>query len=346
MEFTAEQIAQYLKGTVEGDPLASVNRIAKIEEATRGTITFLANPAYTPYIYKTNASIVLVRDSFMPEKELHCTIIRVRDPYGSLASLLELYKSSIPEKKGISSLAFLADSTTTGKDVFVGAFSHMGDNSKLGNKVKVHPHCYIGNNVSIGDHTVLYSGARIYDDCVIGKNCTIHSNAVIGADGFGFAPQGENGFRKVEQIGNVIIDDNVEIGAGTAIDRATMGATRIHQGVKLDNLIQIGHNVVIGENTVIAGQSGVAGSTKIGRNCMIGGQVGISGHLTIGDDVKIAAQAGVSSHIKDGQVFMGSPAFDASRFRKAFVHFRNLETLVKKIEALEAAVGRLQKGKD
>lgn len=338
MEFTAEQIASYLGGRVEGDKLATVSRVAKIEEAGKGTITFLANPAYTPFIYTTGASIVLVSDSFIPEKEVKSTIIRVRDPYGALAQLLELYKSSIPEKKGISSLAFTAENMEADEDVYVGPFVYIGKNVRLGKHVKLHPHCYIGNNVTIGDHTVLYSGARIYDDCVIGSNCTLHANVVIGADGFGFAPQGENGFKKVEQIGNVEIGDHVEIGAGTAIDRATLGSTRIRNGVKLDNLIQVGHNVVIGENTVIAGQAGIAGSTKIGRNCMIGGQVGISGHLQIGDDVKIAAQSGISSHVKSGQIIMGAPAFEASRFRKAFIHFRNLEKIVSRIDALEKVI--------
>jgi UDP-3-O-[3-hydroxymyristoyl] glucosamine N-acyltransferase len=341
MEYTAGQIASYLGGKIEGDSLAKVSRVAKIEEATHGTITFLANPAYTPYIYKTGASIVLVSENFVPEKKISSTIIRVKDPYGALAQLLELYKSSIPEKIGISSLAFMPENLSAGVDVYIGPFVYIGDNVKLGKQVKLHPHCYIGNNVTIGDNTVLYSGVRIYDDCVIGNNCTIHSNVVIGADGFGFAPQGENGLKKVEQIGNVVIEDHVEIGAGTAIDRATMGSTRIRKGVKLDNLIQIGHNVVIGENTVIAGQAGIAGSSKIGSNCMIGGQVGISGHLNIGNDVKIAAQSGVTSHVKDGQIIMGAPAFDASRFRKAFIHFRNLEKIVSRIDELEKSIKNL-----
>jgi UDP-3-O-[3-hydroxymyristoyl] glucosamine N-acyltransferase len=340
MEYTAEQIANYVGGKIEGDPLAKVNKVGKIEEATAGSITFLANPAYTPFIYKTGASIVLVSETFVPEQAIPCTIIRVKDPYGALAQLLELYKKDIPEKEGISSLAFLTESMSAGEHVYIGPFVCIGKNVKLGKHVKVHPHCHVGDNVTIGDHTVLHSGVRIYDDCVIGNNCTLHANVVIGADGFGFAPQGENAFKKVEQIGNVVIGDHVEIGAGTAIDRATMGSTIIHKGVKLDNLIQVGHNVVIGENTVIAGQTGIAGSTRVGRNCMIGGQVGISGHLTIGDDVKIAAQSGVTSHVKDGQIIMGAPAFEALKFRKSFIHFRNLEKIVARIDELEKKTGK------
>jgi UDP-3-O-[3-hydroxymyristoyl] glucosamine N-acyltransferase len=343
MEFTAEQIARFLDGMVEGDPLATVSRVAKIEEAGPGTITFLSNPAYTQYIYTTGASIVLVSHSFQPESPLPCTIIRVSDPYASLAKLLELYKKSRPEKKGVSPLAFLSDGVEVGEDAYVGEFTSVGEQTRLGKGVKIHSQCTIGSQVEIGDHTVIHPGVRIYDHTVIGKDCTIHSNAVIGADGFGFAPEGGNGFRKVEQIGNVVIEDGVEVGAGTAIDRATLGSTRICKGVKLDNLIQIGHNVVVGENTVMAGQTGVAGSTKIGRNCMIGGQVGISGHLNIGDQVKIAAQSGVSGHVRDGQVVMGAPAIEATRFRKSFIHFRNLEKIVDRIDQLEAA---LKKGRE
>ncbi len=336
MEYTAKQIAGFINGTIEGDDTVSVNQIAKIEEALPGTITFLANPAYTQYIYTTQASIAIVSNAFIPEHPLPCTLIRVHDPYASIAQLLEIYKRSLPKMTGISSLAFVASSSTPGENNYVGEFAYIGEGVSLGNNVKIYPHCFVGNNVSIGDDTILYSGVRIYDQCLIGNHCTIHSNAVIGADGFGFAPQGENGFLKVQQIGNVVIEDHVEVGAGTYIDRATMGSTIIRKGVKLDNLIQIGHNVVIGENTVIAGQAGVAGSTKIGRNCMIGGQVGISGHLVIGDHVKIAAQSGISSNIKSGEIRMGAPAFEASKYRKSYIHFRNLDVIVKRLEHLEA----------
>lgn len=342
MEFTAKQIAGFLNGEIEGDPESKVSGISKIEEAIPGTLTFLANPAYTQFIYSTGASIVLVNKSFIPEKKLTPTIIRVEDPYGALARLLEMYKSSQPEKTGISPLAFISDNSPAGENNYIGEFVYIGESVRLGKNVKIYPHCYIGSEVSIGDGTILYSGVRIYDHCIIGSDCTLHSNVVIGADGFGFAPQGESGFMKVAQIGNVIIEDKVEIGAGTAIDRATMGSTTIGKGVKLDNLIQIGHNVTIGDNTVMAGQAGVAGSTKIGRNCMIGGQVGIAGHLTIGDDVKIGAQSGISNNIKSGEIRLGSPAFDAVSYRKAYVHFRNFEKIMQRIDMLEAEIKRLK----
>ncbi len=342
MEFSARQIAEFLQGDVEGDPEAKVSKIAKIEEATQGSLTFLANPAYTPYIYTTGASIALVSKDFEPEQPLDCTLVRVKDPYGALAKLLELYQKSIPEKTGISKMAFISTSATVEKDAYIGAFAYIGENVTLGKNVKIYPHCYIGDNVKIGDNTILFSGVRIYDNGQIGSDCTIHSNAVIGADGFGFAPQSDQNYRKVAQIGNVVIEDHVEIGAGTTIDRATMGSTIIKRGVKLDNLIQIGHNVVIGENTVMAAQCGVAGSSKVGKNCMIGGQVGLSGHITIGDNVKMAAQTGVPSNVKDGQIIMGSPAMEASKYRKAFIYFRNFEKLAKKIDELEKEVKRLK----
>ena len=342
MEYSAKEIADFLQGQIEGDPDVKVSQIAKIEEASAGTMTFLANPAYTPYIYKTNASIVLVRSDFVPEQALMATLIRVEDPYGALARLLELYQKSLPQKTGISDLAFISSSAEVPDDNYIGAFAYIGDHVKLGKNVKVYPHCFVDDHVTIADNTVLFSGVRIYNNCRIGANCTLHANAVIGADGFGFAPQTNNNYKKVAQIGNVVIEDSVEIGAGTTIDRATLGSTIIKKGVKLDNLIQIGHNVVVGENTVMAAQVGVAGSTKIGKNCMIGGQAGISGHLNIGDDVKMAAQAGVSSHIKDGQIIMGSPAMEASKYRKAFIHFRNFETLVKRIDELEKELKKLK----
>jgi len=342
MEFSASQIAEFVQGTIEGNPEIKVNRFSKIEEATCGSLTFLSNPAYTPHIYTTSASIVLVANSFVPERKLMCTLIRVADPYGALATLLELYQNQLPQKTGISPLAFIATSATIGVGAYIGEFAYIGENVKLGDQVKIYPQCYIGDQVSIGSGTVLYSGVRIYRDCIVGKDCTIHSNAVIGADGFGFAPQSDNHYRKVAQIGNVVIEDHVEIGALTAIDRATMGSTVVKKGVKLDNLIQIAHNVVVGENTVIAAQSGIAGSTRIGKNCLFGGQVGISGHLTIGDEVKMAAQTGLGNNLKDGQIVMGTPAIEASKFRKAFVYFRNFESLVKRIDELEKKIAAPQ----
>ncbi len=342
MEYSAREIADFLQGRIKGNPDVKVSHLATIEDASTGAMTFLANPAYTPHVYKTNASIVLVREDFVPEQPIAACLIHVKDPYGSLARLLELYEQGLPQKQGISQLAFISPKASIGKNAYIGAFAYVGEHAKLGKNVKVYPHCFIDDNVSIADDTTLYSGVRIYKSCKIGTNCTIHANAVIGADGFGFAPQTNNNYKKVAQIGNVIIEDMVEIGAGTTIDRATLGSTIIRKGVKLDNLIQIGHNVVIGENTVMAAQVGVAGSTKIGKNCMIGGQAGISGHLNIGDDVKMAAQAGIPSSIKDGQIVMGSPAMEASQYRKAFIYFRNFEKLVKRIDELEKELKRLK----
>lgn len=342
MEFSASQIAGLLNGTIEGNPGVTVNQFSKIEEAGPNALTFLANPAYTPYIYKTNAAIVLVSNTFVPEQPLTSTLIRVADPYTALATLLDLYKKQSPQKSGISSMAFIASSANLSADAYVGEFAYIGENVKTGKNVRIYPHCYVADNVTIGDDTTLFSGVRIYEECRIGNACTIHANAVIGADGFGFAPQSDSNYQKVAQIGNVVIEDSVEIGAGTTIDRATMGSTLIKKGVKLDNLIQVAHNVVIGENTVIAAQTGIAGSSRVGKNCMIGGQVGISGHLSIGDEVKIAAQTGVSSSIKEGQIVMGSPAMDATRFRKSFIYFRNLENLVKRLDELEKALKALQ----
>ncbi len=341
MEFTARQIADFLEGKLEGDDRITVSNIAKIEEAGNGDLTFLANPAYTPYVYTTKASIVLVHDDFIPENPIHGTLIRVKDPYGALARLLDLYQQSIPQKTGISDLAFISPNASIGTNVYIGAFAFIGENVTIEDNVRIFPHTYIGDHVFLGKDSQFFSGVRIYPNTNIGSNCTIHANAVIGADGFGFAPQTDNNYKKVAQIGQVIIEDNVEIGAGTTIDRATMGATIIRKGVKLDNLIQIGHNAVIGENTVMAAQAGVAGSSKIGKNCMIGGQAGISGHLSIGDNVKMAAQAGVPSNVKDNQIIMGSPAMEASQYRKAFIHFRNFEKLVKRIDELEKKLKKL-----
>ncbi len=342
MEYSAREIADFLQGRIEGDPDVKVSHIATIEDASVGAMTFLANPAYTPHVYKTKASIVLVREDFVPEQVIEACLIHVKDPYGALARLLEMYEQGLPEKQGISQLAFISPKASVGENVYIGAFAYVGENVKLGKNVKIYPHCFIDDNVHIADDTILYSGVRIYKNCKIGIKCNIHANAVIGADGFGFAPQTDNNYKKVAQIGNVVIEDMVEIGAGTTIDRATLGSTIIRKGVKLDNLIQIGHNVVIGENTVMAAQVGVAGSTKIGKNCMIGGQAGISGHLSIGDDVKMAAQAGIPGSIKDGQIVMGSPAMEASQYRKAFIYFRNFEKLVKKIEELEKELKKLK----
>ncbi|MFN3556500.1 MAG: UDP-3-O-(3-hydroxymyristoyl)glucosamine N-acyltransferase [Bacteroidales bacterium] len=342
MEFSAKQIADFLKGEIEGNPDVKVNTLSKIEEAQEGSLTFLANPAYTPFIYTTGASIALVNRDFMPEKPVSATLIRVENAYQSLALLLNLYQQSMPQKSGISSMASISKTASLGKDLYVGEFVSIGENVTIGNNVKIYPNCYVADNVVIGEGSKLYPGVKIYENCIIGKECTLHSGAVIGADGFGFAPQSDNNYIKVAQIGNVILEDYVEIGANTTIDRATMGSTIVRKGVKLDNLIQVAHNVTIGENTVIAAQSGIAGSSKVGKNCMIGGQVGISGHITIGDEVKIAAQSGLSSNVKNGKIIMGSPAFDHDKYIKAYIHFRNFEKLIKRLDELENQLKELK----
>ncbi len=335
MEFSAKQLAEILNGETEGNPDVLVHKLAKIEEGVEGSLTFLANPQYTPYIYDTDASIVIVSSSFVAEKPVKATLIRVEDAYKGFATLLDYYNQIKSKKAGIEQPSFVAESATLGEEIYLGAFAYIGENAKIGNNVKIYPHCYIGDNVVIGDNTTLNSGVKIYSDCVIGSDCNIHSAVVIGGDGFGFAPNSANQYDKVAQIGNVIIEDHVEVGASSTIDRATLGSTIIRRGVKIDNLIQIAHNVEVGENTVIAAQTGIAGSTKIGKNCMIGGQVGIVGHLIIGDNVKIAAQSGIGSNLKDGEIVQGSPSFNIGEYKKSYVYFRKLPTLVDRIEKLE-----------
>lgn len=343
MKFKARDIAQIIGGMVVGNPEIEVHKLAKIEEGEAGAISFLANQKYTSYIYTTKSSIVIVSSDFEPEETLSCTLIKVDDPYGAFASLLEQYNNLSQNHIGISSLAFIHPDASIGEEVYIGEFAWIGAGAVIGKKVKIHPQSYIGENVTIDEASSIYPGVRIYADCVIGKNCTIHSGAVIGADGFGFAPQSDHNYRKVAQIGNVILEDNVDIGANTTIDRATLGSTIIRQGVKLDNLIQIAHNVEIGKNTVIAAQSGIAGSSKIGSNCMFAGQVGISGHLVIANEVKIAAQSGISGNItKEGAIVMGSPAFDHSTYRKSFIHFRKLTEHIGRINELENRLRTLE----
>lgn len=338
MEFTARQIAAVLEGTIDGNPDVAISKLSKIEEGVPGSITFLANPKYTPYIYSTNASIVVVNKDFQPEQDIRATLVRVNDAYTAFAKLLELYNQIKNEKVGISSLAFVSSTATVGKNVYIGELAFVGDNVTIGDNTKIFPQTFLGDNVKVGDNTTLYAGVIVYSDNQIGNNCTIHGGVVIGADGFGFAPQEDKNYKKVAQIGNVIIEDDVEIGSNTTIDRATLGSTIIRRGVKLDNLIQIAHNVEIGENTVIAAQTGISGSTKIGKNCMIAGQVGLVGHITVGDEVKIGAQAGVNSDVKDGSIVLGSPAIDISTFRRAIVHFKNLPDIVKRLEELERKI--------
>ncbi len=336
MKFTAQQIADALGGTVDGNPDAIVTNLAKIEEGTEGTLSFLANPKYTPYIYNTDATIVIVNKDFEPEKPIKATLIRVDDAYSSFAGLLEMYQQSKGRKSGISPHAAISDSAIVGKDAFIGDFVSIGDNVKIGDNCTIKANTTIGDNCSVGDNVILYSGVNVYDDCIIGNDCTVHAGAVIGADGFGFAPQSDNNYKKVPQIGNVILEDHVEIGANTTIDRATMGSTVIKRGAKIDNLIQIAHNVVVGDNTVIAAQTGISGSTKVGKNCMIGGQVGIIGHLDIADGVMIAAQSGVGKSIKEEKsVHEGSPAFAYRDFQRSYIHFRRLNDIVKRINNIE-----------
>lgn len=339
MEFTALQIAEALQGKVEGNPDVRISNLSKIEEGEPGTMTFLANPHYTPYIYTTRASVVVVNHDFVPAQPVDATLIRVENAYQAFAKLLEMFNAMQIKKKGISSQAFIHPSAKIGKEVYIGEFAYVGENSVVGDNAMIHPQVFIGDEVQVGAETVLHAGVKIYHHCVIGRQCTVHAGVVIGADGFGFAPVGEEGYKKVIQSGNVVIGDQVEIGANTTIDRATLGSTRIHNGVKLDNLIQVAHNVEIGENTVIAAQSGIAGSSKIGRNCMIAGQVGIVGHLTIADNVKIGAQSGIEHDIpEDGALYLGSPALEASRARKNMVHMRRLDDIVKRINQLEKQI--------
>ncbi|HEY9113286.1 MAG TPA: UDP-3-O-(3-hydroxymyristoyl)glucosamine N-acyltransferase [Bacteroidales bacterium] len=336
MKFTAKQIAEALGGKVDGKPETEVSNLSKIEEGKPGTLSFLANPKYASYIYETNASIVIVNENFVPEKPIKATLIRVKDAYSSFATLLEMYQQAKFKRTGISNQAFIDPSAKIGTDVYVGEFVSIGPGTVISDKVKIYPNTVIGGDCKIGEGTVIYAGAKIYDDTIIGNECTIHAGVVLGSDGFGFAPQDDNNYRKVPQIGNVVIEDRVEIGSNTTIDRATLGSTIIRRGVKIDNLIQIAHNVEIGENTVIAAQTGISGSTKIGKNCMIGGQVGIIGHLVIADGVKIAAQAGVGKSImEENYIVEGSPAFNVREYQRSYVHFRRLDSIVKRINDLE-----------
>ena len=335
MKFTAEQIAGVLEGEVVGNPLAEVSTLSKIEEGVDGSLTFLSNPKYVSYIYTTQASVTIVNKDFVPELPISTTLIKVEDAYGAFAKVLTFYaQAKNDSKKGIEQPVFMSEDLKYGEDLYLGSFVYIGKNVVLGKNVKIYPNCYIGDNVMIGDNMLMHSGVRIYSDTVIGDDCCFHSGVVIGADGFGFAPNAEGSYNKIPQIGNVIIENKVEIGAGTTIDRATMGSTIIRNGVKLDNQIQIAHNVEIGENTVIAAQTGIAGSTKIGQHCIIGGQVGISGHITIGNNVRIQAQSGVTKSMKDEETVQGSPAFNYNDYSKSFVHFKNLPKMVSQFNEL------------
>ena len=336
MKFTAEQIANILEGEVVGNPNAEVSTLSKIEEGVNGSLTFLSNPKYIHFIYTTKASVTIVNKNFVAESPISTTLIKVDDAYGAFAKVLTYYAQAINNsKKGIEQPGYITDDLQYGEDLYLGSFTYIGKNVKLGKNVKIYPNCFIGDNVTVGDNMLMHSGVRIYADTVIGNNCCLHSGVIIGADGFGFAPNANNAYDKIPQIGNVILEDDIEVGAGTTIDRATMGSTIIRNGVKLDNQIQIAHNVEIGENTVIAAQTGIAGSTKIGKNCIIGGQVGISGHIVIGNNVRIQAQSGVTKSLKDEEVIQGTPAFNYNDFSKSYVHFKNLPKIVVELNELK-----------
>lgn len=342
MEYTAQQIANLLNGTIEGNANVTVSGLSKIEEGKNGTLSFLANALYTQMIYETDASIVILNRTMTLEKPVKptCTLIRVDDAYGSFAQLLDMYHKNKQNKKGIEQPSFISASANYGLECYIGAFAYIGENVKIGNNVKIYPHCYIGDNTIIGDNTTIFSGVKLYYDTVIGSNCIIHASTVLGSDGFGFAPNSDN--KKVPQIGNVVIEDNVEIGSNTSIDRATMGSTTIRKGAKLDNLVQIAHNVEIGENTFLAGGSFVAGSSKIGKNVMMGGQAGVVGHVKVADGVKIAGQSGVGSTIdKEGIVVQGSPAFAIGDYQRSYVLFRGLKKLNDKVNSLEKEIKKM-----
>jgi UDP-3-O-[3-hydroxymyristoyl] glucosamine N-acyltransferase len=347
MQFTAKQIAELINGKIEGDPDVAVSSFGKLEEAMEGQLAFLANPKYEEFLYTTRASIIIINTSLEIEKKINPTLIRVPDAYSSFAVILTAYSEMARANlTGIQEPSFVASSVQIGENVFVGAFAYLGNNVKIGNNVKLYPQVYLGDNVIIGDNSILYPGVKIHHDCVIGKNVCIHAGCVIGGDGFGYAPQTDGSFKKIPQIGNVVVENNVEIGANTTIDRSTLGSTIIKSGAKLDNLIQIAHNVEIGMNTVIAAQSGVSGSTKIGKNVMIGGQAGIVGHITIADGTKINAQSGVGKTIKiPNTAVTGSPAYDYGHALRSQILSRNLPELEKRIKQLEQTIEQLKKEK-
>ena len=332
MNFTAGQIADQLNGTVVGNRDVDINTLSKIEEGKKGSLTFLANPKYTEFIYSTDASATIVANDFEPTEKITTTLIKVKDPYSSFTTILELFNDDKSKRSGISDKSDIDKSSTISKSSYVGSFTTIGKNSIVGDNCVIDNQVFIGDNVKIGNNCKIYPGTKILNDTIIGNSCIIHSSCSIGSDGFGFAPNDDGTYKKIPQTGNVVIGNNVEIGSNSTIDRATIGSTIINDGVKLDNQIQIAHNVEIGENTAIAAQSGIAGSTKIGKNCMIGGQVGIIGHLKIGDNVKIQAQAGVTSDVESNARITGTPAISYMNYNKSYIHFKNLPEIVKKID--------------
>lgn len=344
MEFDAATIAGFLKGEIDGNPEVRVNTVAKIEEGHPGALSFLANPKYEQYLYTTGSSIVLINKGFVPSSHVNCTLIRVEDAYEAFASLLRLVDQARPKKTGIHPTAVIELTATIGADVYIGPYAYIGEKSIVGNGCSIFPNVYIGDNCTVGKNSTLNPGVTVYRDCQIGNNCIIHAGSVIGSDGFGFAPQSDNEYMKIPQLGNVVLEDSVEIGANVTIDRATMGSTIIRKGVKLDNLIQIAHNVEVGENTVMAAQTGISGSTKIGKNCMFGGQVGIAGHLKIANGSKIGAQAGILGDVRDeNSAIIGSPAIEIRQFMKSSVVFKKLPELKALVEKLEKEVESLKK---
>ena len=344
MEFTAQQVASLIGGTVEGDANAAINKFAKIEEGVPGAISFLANAAYEHYIYTTQSSVVLVNDSFTPSQPVAATLIRVPNAYEAVSRLLQLYESMKPKRVGVSPLAFVADTAKIGKDVYLAPFVCVCDGAEVGDGAQLHPHATVGENARVGAGTIMYAGAVVYHDCRVGNNCILHAGSVIGADGFGFAPTAD-GYEKIPQIGIVTIEDNVEIGANTCVDRSTMGSTVVHKGVKLDNLVQIAHNVEVGEHTVMSAQAGVAGSCKIGKWCMLGGQVGVAGHITLGDRVNAGAQSGIPGGrlVREGNcTVMGYPALEHKNFARSAAAYKNLPDLVAQVQQLQKQIDELK----
>ena len=342
MEFSAKQIAEFIQGTIVGDENATVHTFAKIEEGIPGAISFLSNPKYTHYIYDTQSSIVLVNKDFEPEKEIKATLIKVDNAYESLAKLLNLYEMSKPKKTGIDPLAYIAPTANIGQNVYIAPFACVGDNAEIGDNTSLHPHATVGSGAKVGSNCILYPHVTVYHDCRVGNNCILHAGSVVGADGFGFAPSPE-GYEKIPQIGIAILEDEVEIGANTCIDRATMGATIIRKGVKLDNLIQIAHNVEVGSHTVMASQVGVAGSTKIGEWCMFGGQVGVAGHITVGNKVNMGAQSGVNGSVKDGKALIGTPPIEFKNYFKSSAVFKKLPDMYLELASLKKELDELKK---
>ncbi len=344
MEFNAVTIAGFLKGEIEGDPNIKVSTVAKIEEGEAGALSFLANPKYEHYLYTTKSSVVLVNKSFVPSARVNATLIRVENAYESFAALLQLVDQARPRKKGIHPTAIIEETATIGNEVYIGPYTYIGENCVISDGCSVYPHVYIGDNTVLGKNCTLNPGVKIYHDCLIGESCIIHAGSVIGSDGFGFAPQSDNEYMKIPQLGNVVLEDHVEIGSNVTIDRATMGSTIIRRGVKLDNLIQIAHNVEVGENTVMAAQSGISGSTKIGKNCMFGGQVGLAGHIKIANGTKIGAQSGILGEVREeNTIILGTPAIDYKQFFKSTIIFRKLPELKRTVDSLEKEVESLKK---